>query len=481
MGADVQRLVGDFGNRDRARCCAGLCVGSEFRWRNKTAAEADFWTAYLDRMARLRILDPACGSGAFLIAAFNFLNAEQKRVRDRLSEFDQEALDMPRDRLGSGTWRFESDLLDTIRAKMAKGRKTLAEVYGAPLYGIKTGLNDAFVLTRAQRDALVARDPRSAKLLKPFLIGENLKRWHIESDDLWLIYTPKNRIDIDDYPAIRDHLLPWRERLEGCATKQEWWELQQAQAAYEPHFSSAKVIWPHFQNRASFSSETDPQFLNNKCFFWPGQRPELSAFLNSSCAWFSLQSVARGKRGGYIEAEAQYVGRTPVPLDLGSLAAPGISASDAARRLGALRQAVRHRLGDISPSLREISAFLDWPSLTFAELQALLKKRCKATIPVTERDEWEAWFAARKAEASALAATIAAAEAEIDRIVYRLFDLTPTEIAAIEDALALASPGLSLKAYEAISAVEGLHLTDEARLRLRAVEGNVGQSHAHAA
>ena len=685
-------LLPQFGKRES---------GGEIRWRNKTAAEADFWTAYLDRMARLRILDPACGSGAFLIAAFNFLNAEQKRVRDRLSElrpgilehlspnadveiitnnlfgvdvnaesveitklalwlqtarreraleslddnikhgnsvvtaeglgtrpfdweaefasilcngggfdivlgnppyvrmellkqikphlearfavaadradlyayffelgvrllapdgrlgfissstffrtgsgmplrsylaertrveavvdfgdlqvfegvttypaivilrkegetdqgclrylnarvlpddlsrvFDQEALDMPRDRLGSSTWRFESDLLDTIRAKMAKGRKILAEVYGAPLYGIKTGLNDAFVLTRAQRDALVARDPRSAKLLKPFLIGENLKRWHIESDDLWLIYTPKNRIDIDDYPAIRDHLLPWRERLEGRATKQEWWELQQAQAAYEPHFSSAKVIWPHFQNRASFSSETEPQFLNNKCFFWPGQRPELSAFLNSSCAWFSLQSVARGKRGGYIEAEAQYVGRTPVPSDLASLAAPGISASDAARQLGALRQAVRHRLGDISPALREISAFLDWPSFTFAELQALLKKRCKAVIPVAERDEWETWFTARKAEASALAATIVNAEAEIDRIVYRLFDLTPTEIAAIEDALALASPGLSLKAYEAISAVEGLHLTDEARSRLRAVEGNVGRSHAHAA
>ena len=58
----------------------------EIRWRNKTSAEADFWTAYLDRMTRLRVLDPACGSGAFLIAAFNFLNAEQKRVRLRLSE-----------------------------------------------------------------------------------------------------------------------------------------------------------------------------------------------------------------------------------------------------------------------------------------------------------------------------------------------------------------------------------------------------------
>ena len=55
-------------------------------WRNKKTSEADYWEAYLERLAQLRILDPACGSGAFLIAAFNFLNAEQKRVRDRLSE-----------------------------------------------------------------------------------------------------------------------------------------------------------------------------------------------------------------------------------------------------------------------------------------------------------------------------------------------------------------------------------------------------------
>lgn len=56
------------------------------RWRNKTGAEANYWNGYLDRLTSLRILDPACGSGAFLIAAFNFLNAEQKRVRDRLGE-----------------------------------------------------------------------------------------------------------------------------------------------------------------------------------------------------------------------------------------------------------------------------------------------------------------------------------------------------------------------------------------------------------
>jgi hypothetical protein len=115
----------------------------------------------------------------------------------------------------------------------------------------------------------------------------------------------------------------------------------------------------------------------------------------------------------------------------------------------------------------------------------LLQKRCKATIPVAERDQWESWFNDRKAEAAKLTANIKAAEAAIDERVYRLFDLTPTEIAAVEDALALASPGLSLKAYEAISAVEGLHLSDEARARLTA-DGSISErrervSRAHAA
>ena len=668
----------------------------DIRWRNKSTAEADYWTAYLKRIASLRILDPACGSGAFLIAAFNFLNGEQKRVRDRLSElrpgilthlspnadveiitnnlfgvdvnaesveitklalwlqtarrdraleslngnilhgnslvddaayhprpfewparfegiladggfdivlgnppyvrmelvkpikphlqqrfavatdradlyayffelgvkllkqggrlgfissstffrtgsgrllrgflaeqseiesvvdfgdlqvfegvttypaivtlrkgdrtdgelryltarelpedlgktFEEEARQMPRARLADGTWRFESDLLDAIRAKIAAGRPTLADMFGAPLYGIKTGLNDAFVLTREQRDGIIARASRtpgdlSAELLKPFLIGENLKRWRVESDDLWLIYTPKNAIDIADYPALRDHLAPYRQRLEARATRQNWWELQQAQAAYGPHFDKPKLIWPHFQNRGSFLVEREPYYLNNKCFFFAEANYALAAFLNSRVAWFCLTSLARVKRGGYIEAEAQYVGALPAPWNgweriLESLAQ---SVSEDQAALGALSKAVRHRLGDLNLSISGSSILNDWFALRFADLQAELAKRFKITIPVAERDEWERWFEGKRVEAATLAARIAETEAEIDARVYRLFDLTPTEIAAIEDALRVASPSLSLDSYEAISAVEGLRLSEGARKRLSERDG----------
>ena len=55
--------------------------------------------------------------------------------------------------------------LNEIWTKMAGGRKTVAEAYGSSLYGIKTGLNDAFIVSREARDALIARDGRSAALL----------------------------------------------------------------------------------------------------------------------------------------------------------------------------------------------------------------------------------------------------------------------------------------------------------------------------
>jgi hypothetical protein len=63
--------------------------------------------------------------------------------------------------------------------------------------------------------------------------------------------------------------------------------------------------------------------------------------------------------------------------------------------------------------------------------------------------------------------------------VYRMFDLTRTEIDAVEDALAIMAPALNVKGYEAISAVEGLYLSGEARERLE--RHSSGQSKAHAA
>ncbi|MEO6966863.1 MAG: N-6 DNA methylase [Rhodanobacteraceae bacterium] len=155
-----------------------------------------------------------------------------KQPESLSAAFEQHAQTMPQAQLGDGktSWQLESRELAALRRKLLSTHPTLQQVYGSPCRGIVTGLNEAFVIDRATRDDLVARDPRSQELLKPFLVGEDLKKWRIEPQDQWQIYIPKNTIDIDDYPAIRDHLAPFKQKLEQRATKQAWFELQQAQA-----------------------------------------------------------------------------------------------------------------------------------------------------------------------------------------------------------------------------------------------------------
>ena len=65
----------------------------------------------------------------------------------------------------------EGDALAALRDKIAGGRKTLGEVYGPPLRGIVTGLNEAFIIDTPTRDRLVKAEQKSAEILKPFLRG----------------------------------------------------------------------------------------------------------------------------------------------------------------------------------------------------------------------------------------------------------------------------------------------------------------------
>ncbi len=54
--------------------------------KQKRDAETQFWEAYRDEvLLKTRVIDPACGSGAFLIAAFDYLSREYERVNEALA------------------------------------------------------------------------------------------------------------------------------------------------------------------------------------------------------------------------------------------------------------------------------------------------------------------------------------------------------------------------------------------------------------
>jgi hypothetical protein len=372
--------------------------------------------------------------------ALNFWKLNDLPDSNFLAAWDKAAAPYLQKALGSGSWELESDDLRTLRGKIRTGRKTLKEVYGSPMYGIKTGLNEAFVIDTPTKERLCAQDPQSADVLKPFLEGKDLKRWRAEPRGLWLIYIPKNRIRIEDYPAIRDWLLPFKDRLENRATKQEWFELQQAQEAYAPYFQAPKISYPHFNAERNFSIEPFGAFSNDKSYFVPSDSMALLAFLNSNISWFMVSSMSPPVRGGYHELRVQYVETIPIPdwngkeqEVVGNFAT---QASSAARSRLELQTALIRRIPDLCPPDRDpklTNRLKEWWTLPdFAAFRAEVKKVFKVDIPLAERSAWQDWITRDKAEIARLTAKIEHAEAEIDAIVYDLFDLAPEEIEVLE-------------------------------------------------
>lgn len=349
----------------------------------------------------------------------------------------------PQTALGSGSWELENPALRALREKITAGRRTLKEAYGSPLYGIKTGLNAAFIIDTHTKEALCAEDPRSSELLKPFFEGKDLRRWRAEPRGLWLIYIPKNKIDIEDFPAIRDWLLPFKEKLEKRATKQEWYELQQPQQVYVAGFEATKITYRDIAAEAPFHLDASGSYLETTAFAFPSDDYAIAGLLNSKALWFVFRTLTPIARGGYSRMKAQYVGQLPVPKipdnahqELRRFAEAAQSAAQARLKL---QTSLTRRIPDLCPPEREpklTTKLKKWWTLPdFSAFRAEVKKAFKVDIPLAERSEWEDWITRDRAEIARLTAEIAQAEAKIDGVVYDLFDLTPEEIALLEATL----------------------------------------------
>jgi hypothetical protein len=368
----------------------------------------------------------------------HYLNLKSLPDEGLSAAFAKHGLPMPQARLGAGSWQLESDAQGQLRDKLTHGHRTLKQVYGSPCRGVVTGLNDAFVIDHATHDRLIAQDPKSVELLKPFLEGKDLKKWRVEPQDLWLIYIPKNRIDIDDYPAIKAHLLPFKASLEKRATKQAWFELQQAQEAYVAALEGVKIAYAEMAKTAPFSREETGFFANNKVYFVPSNDWFLLGLLNSNALWFRVSAITTVLRGGFKELFTQYIETLPIPTADDSQRAAIAALAESCQREACARRdcqaAFRHRISDLAPhrAVKLTTKLNHWWELDFAAFRAETKKLFKQDIPLTERNDWEAYFNQQRAIVQQHSAQITQLERELNQHVYALFHLTPAEIALIE-------------------------------------------------
>jgi len=221
--------------------------------------------------------------------------------------------------LSSNGWNLAGTTTARWLEQMRAAGQTLGDyVQGTIYYGIKTGLNDAFVVDQATRDALIAEHPSSAALLKPFLRGRDVKRWRVESAGLWLIFTRRG-VEIQRYPALLRHLEQYKDQLMPGVPggrkpgSYKWYEIQD-NVAYWQAFEQPKIVIPSIIKQTSFCSDQNNFMSNDKTSICITDHIHfVVAILNSSLSWFYLTQIASTKQGGFYEAKPMYVSQLPIP------------------------------------------------------------------------------------------------------------------------------------------------------------------------
>ncbi|WP_162254046.1 Eco57I restriction-modification methylase domain-containing protein [Arthrobacter sp. Soil763] len=82
----VDQTLGEFLRKAEERCLAEARVKADLQQQTYAKREAEAYRAYQHALQHVRIVDPACGSGAFLVHVFDFLMAENKRVGSVLGD-----------------------------------------------------------------------------------------------------------------------------------------------------------------------------------------------------------------------------------------------------------------------------------------------------------------------------------------------------------------------------------------------------------
>ena len=235
----------------------------------------------------------------------------------------------------SDSWVILSDIEQSIKSKI--------EAIGTPLkkwdiqinYGIKTGYNDAFIITTEKRNEILAHClddaecERTAELIRPILRGRDIKRYSYDWAGLWLIATfPSKQYDIEQYPAIKEYLMSFgTEKLEQSGAKyfingvevksrkktyNKWYETQD-NIGYWDDFNKPKIMYPNMTLYLPFYYDNKGFLQNDKSFMITGENIAfLTAFLNSSLFKFCFRDSFPELQGGTRELRKIFFERIPV-------------------------------------------------------------------------------------------------------------------------------------------------------------------------
>ena len=248
------------------------------------------------------------------VQAFRFTQIQTLDFDSLEAEIDRIGEQLDQDALGENWTLARADEIRILN-KIRENSTTLTEYCdGRIQYGIKTGFNEAFIIDAATRDYLVDDDPRSAEIIKPCVVGDDIRKYEIQFRERYLIWTYIG-VPIEQYPAVFNHLQQFEAQLVRRQDQGEhWWELRNC--SYYDDFEKPKIVYPIIAKEPRFTLDLDDYFVNDKCFIIPQHDWYFLALLNSyllfEIAKLSVSVLGDPNAGGRLELRAVHLQHLPI-------------------------------------------------------------------------------------------------------------------------------------------------------------------------
>jgi type I restriction-modification system DNA methylase subunit len=194
--------------------------------------------------------------------------------------------------------------------------------------GLKTGLNKAFVIDEKTKLKLIQQDVKNSDIIKPFVIGDEIRKYRINSHRKYLILIPKgwtNKLSGDtknkwkwlqeNYPSIAQYLIPSLEEGEKRGDKGDyWWELRACD--YLSEFEKPKIIFPDIAKESRMTFDTTGVYVGNTGYILPRNDLYLLGLLNSKLIFNYYKRISTvigdADKGGRLRWFRQDVFKIPI-------------------------------------------------------------------------------------------------------------------------------------------------------------------------
>lgn len=246
------------------------------------------------------------------------------------------------EKLTKDVWFIGDNSEQKLKEKIESIGKPL-KLWDVKIYrGVLTGLNEAFIITSETRDEILrnCKDDdereRTEAIIKPVLRGRDIERYYYEWKNLWLIYIPWHfpmhedptiecaSLQAEDkfsqaFQALYSYLLQFKAKLlnrnkEETGVRYEWYVLQRCAATYYQEFEKEKIVWQRITHEPTFCQVEPGMFILDSMAFFTGNRSKfIMAILNSKVIYKYVKMIVHQYGFTGFRLSNQYVEAMPIP------------------------------------------------------------------------------------------------------------------------------------------------------------------------